>query len=237
MVWNPIFHQGATMLEGNAGPLSVWHQGNPFQPPLLLLHDAWQSRTVLQEAIDHLAHRYYVLCPDLRGHGDSCKPRDPAAYALDAFARDLDLVLSTSTFRFPPLVGIQGRLGVAIVAAYLECHSANPFAAIYHIPPQQPYSTDLLTSLTATDARSLYTAMERLVAQPMSPAYSPKLLFHAARQVPPEACATLITLVQEGLPAAFAGQGHQLPSWEALVALPLVYQPALTGGNDALVTC
>jgi pimeloyl-ACP methyl ester carboxylesterase len=59
--------------------------------PLILIHGYLSSATAM--ARDGLAERiaergYRVILPDLRGHGDSAKPHDAAAYPPDALADD-----------------------------------------------------------------------------------------------------------------------------------------------------
>jgi pimeloyl-ACP methyl ester carboxylesterase len=59
--------------------------------PLILIHGYLSSGTVMIESglAGKLAGRgYRVILPDLRGHGASARPHDPAAYPPDALAGD-----------------------------------------------------------------------------------------------------------------------------------------------------
>ena len=61
-------------------------------PPLLLLHGYPQTHVIWHKIAPALAHRYTVVCADLRGYGDSSKPpSDPqhAAYSKRAMALDM----------------------------------------------------------------------------------------------------------------------------------------------------
>ncbi|MCC7047717.1 MAG: alpha/beta hydrolase [Alphaproteobacteria bacterium] len=60
-------------------------------PPLLLLHGYPQTHAMWHRIAPELARRFTVVCPDLRGYGDSMKPvsgADHAAYAKRAMAQD-----------------------------------------------------------------------------------------------------------------------------------------------------
>lgn len=57
--------------------------------PLLLLHGFTAAKEDFTPWLDALAARgFHAVAPDLRGHGDSDKPDDEAAYSLDQFAID-----------------------------------------------------------------------------------------------------------------------------------------------------
>jgi haloacetate dehalogenase len=60
-------------------------------PPVLLLHGFPQSRAMWARVAPQLASRFTVVCADLRGYGDSAKPKclaDCSNYAFRAFAAD-----------------------------------------------------------------------------------------------------------------------------------------------------
>ncbi|HMV53487.1 MAG TPA: alpha/beta hydrolase [Rhodocyclaceae bacterium] len=61
-------------------------------PPLLLLHGYPQTHLIWHRVAPHLAQHFHVICPDLRGYGDSAKPpggTDHAAYSKRAMAQDM----------------------------------------------------------------------------------------------------------------------------------------------------
>src|SRR4029450_5833309 len=45
-----------------------------WRPPLLLLHGYPQTHAMWHRVAPSLAERFTVVCPDLRGYGDSAKP-------------------------------------------------------------------------------------------------------------------------------------------------------------------
>jgi haloacetate dehalogenase len=61
-------------------------------PPLLLLHGNPQTHAMWHAVAPELAKRFTVICPDLRGYGQSLKPPatpDHAPYAKKEMARDM----------------------------------------------------------------------------------------------------------------------------------------------------
>ncbi|MFD4191308.1 alpha/beta fold hydrolase [Amycolatopsis thermoflava] len=65
--------------------------------PLVLIHGYFSTSQVNWISYGHAAHLaglgFRVITPDLRGHGESAKPHDPAAYPPDVLADDaFDLV-------------------------------------------------------------------------------------------------------------------------------------------------
>lgn len=60
-------------------------------PPLLLLHGFPQCKAMWTHVACRLARQFTVVCPDLRGYGDSAKPRclpDHSNYSFRAMADD-----------------------------------------------------------------------------------------------------------------------------------------------------
>ncbi len=66
--------------------------GDPAAPPLLLLHGYPQTHVIWHKLAPRLVDRYHVVCPDLRGYGDSAKPpgtANHANYSKRAMAADM----------------------------------------------------------------------------------------------------------------------------------------------------
>jgi haloacetate dehalogenase len=77
-------------------------------PPVLLLHGYPQTHACWHRIAPPLATRFTVICPDLRGYGDSGRPRsDPAhrAYAKRAMAQDQLEVMASLGFEQFAAVG------------------------------------------------------------------------------------------------------------------------------------
>jgi haloacetate dehalogenase len=66
-------------------------------PPLLLLHGYPQTGALWHKVAARLAHRFTLVCPDLRGYGESEKPPtdpDHAPYSKRAMAADMAAVMT-----------------------------------------------------------------------------------------------------------------------------------------------
>jgi haloacetate dehalogenase len=77
-------------------------------PPLLLLHGHPQSHVMWHSIAPDLARDYTVVCPDLRGYGDSSKPPtapDHSPYSKRAMARDQVEVMRALGFERFAVVG------------------------------------------------------------------------------------------------------------------------------------
>ncbi len=66
-------------------------------PPVLMLHGYPETHAMWHKVAPRLARRYAVVCPDLRGYGDSSKPKglpDHSNYSKRAMALDMAEVMT-----------------------------------------------------------------------------------------------------------------------------------------------
>ncbi len=71
----------------------AWHEVGEGRPVLLLhglFSSAWMNWIKFGHAATIVARGFRVIMPDLRAHGDSDKPHDPAAYPPDILSRDAE---------------------------------------------------------------------------------------------------------------------------------------------------
>ncbi len=110
--------------------LAVYEWGNPDGPEILLIHGSAQSHLAFTRQIgSDLAQRHRLLAYDLRGHGLSDKPFDPALYHNSRmWADDLAAVIATHCRGRPLAVG--WSLGGRVIRQYLIHHGDARLAGI-----------------------------------------------------------------------------------------------------------
>ena len=119
---------------GDGLVLAGYESGNPKGPGILFIHGfsqcslAWNN----QFSSSVLANDFHLIAFDIRGHGASEKPVDPARYADDRlFADDVHSVMEAFNLRRPVLVGwsYAGR----IVGDYAEAYGTHRIAGINYV--------------------------------------------------------------------------------------------------------
>jgi haloacetate dehalogenase len=78
------------------------HAGPSRGIPLLLLHGYPQTHTMWHKVVDELSKKYYVVCPDLKGYGDSSKPRgmeDHKNYSKKVMAEEMVNIMDYLDFK------------------------------------------------------------------------------------------------------------------------------------------
>jgi len=99
----------------------AWHEGGAGRP-LLLIHgyfsDAYTNWIRYGHAARIAAKGYRVIMPDLRAHGQSACPHDPAAYPPDALAQDGEALVAHLGLTDYDLAGysLGGRTAVRMLA-------------------------------------------------------------------------------------------------------------------------
>jgi haloacetate dehalogenase len=113
-------------------------------PPLLLLHGYPQTHVMWHRVAPALAQQFTVVCPDLRGYGDSDKPpggEDHAAYSKRAMALDQVGLMSRLGFTRFAVGGHDRGARVALRMALDHPHVVSHLAALDIVPTQTIYET------------------------------------------------------------------------------------------------
>lgn len=108
--------------------------GDPDAPPLLLLHGGRDHCRSWDWVAQRLADRYRVICPDLRGHGDSAWSPD-GDYSMASYLYDLAQLVHQ--LKLAPLTVIAHSLGGNIALRYtgLYPETVNRLVAIEGLGP------------------------------------------------------------------------------------------------------
>lgn len=96
-----------TVSGGQGVPLSVVQTGTPDGPDILFIHGFSQSYLSWRmQLYSDLTDKFRLTAFDLRGHGASGKPSDPASYqSPQLWADDVAAVIREKELRHPVLVG------------------------------------------------------------------------------------------------------------------------------------
>lgn len=88
-------------IRANGVRINAWVGGKG--DPVVLLHGYPQTGQMWRKVVPGLLDRFTVVCPDLRGYGDSDKPRD--GYDKRSMAKDISEVMSALGFKSYSVVG------------------------------------------------------------------------------------------------------------------------------------
>lgn len=80
------------MVDNHRG-YQIYLSGNPSSPPLLLLHGFTGSHASWNSIVPGLTQKYWIIVPDLPGHGESFVTANRRDMALDVTAQDLAKIL------------------------------------------------------------------------------------------------------------------------------------------------
>src|ERR1700687_4802061 len=73
--------QGAVLPKINRDGVKIYYEGHGSGPPLLLPHGYSSTSAMWQGQIEALSKHHKLVLWDMRGHGQSDYPDDPAAYS------------------------------------------------------------------------------------------------------------------------------------------------------------
>jgi NAD(P)-dependent dehydrogenase (short-subunit alcohol dehydrogenase family)/pimeloyl-ACP methyl ester carboxylesterase len=76
-------------VQSGAVTLAVFEQGDPDRPTVLLVHGYPDNHTMWDGVASRLAERFHVVTYDVRGAGESSRPRAKEQYRLEYLAADL----------------------------------------------------------------------------------------------------------------------------------------------------
>lgn len=150
---SPGFYAPHHIRSGDGLMLAVHQHGNPQGRPVIFIHGYSQAalcwaRQVEDPALSHLR----LISYDLRGHGGSDKPLDPAHYQEGCrWAEDVRAIMDELGLARPVLVG--WSYGGRIIGDYLRAYGAQDVGGVVFVD-----------AITANE-RGFYGSSNRLMKQ------------------------------------------------------------------------
>jgi pimeloyl-ACP methyl ester carboxylesterase len=161
-------------VESSGVALNVLTLGDPRNPPLVIVHGIRDVAASLFVIAEPLARRWYVVLPELRGHGDS---DNSSHYSIWQFIYDLYRIIEALGLKAPVVVGHSLGAQIATHHAALFPEQVRALVVVEGLgPPERPYEAD-------PDAR-LVAQREQLLATMQLPEHSrplPSVEFAAER--------------------------------------------------------
>ena len=98
--------------------IEIYYEITGEGPPLLLIHGLGSSSRDWEYQLPAFKVHYQVITVDLRGHGQSSKPKEP--YSIRGFADDVVALLKSLNFKSVHVLGISmgTSVGFELVLAY-----------------------------------------------------------------------------------------------------------------------
>jgi haloacetate dehalogenase len=122
--------------------IQVCHGG--IGPPVLLLHGYPQTHVMWHRVAPRMAERFHVVCPDLRGYGDSDKPSggaDHVGYAKRTMAREQLQVMRALGYQRFAVAGHDRGARVALRMALDAPEVVSALALADIVPTDTIYDT------------------------------------------------------------------------------------------------
>lgn len=165
--------------------LLVAQEGDPRAPGILMIHGFGQSYLSFRRQFDsELARHFHLVAFDLRGHGGSAKPSDPAAYVeTGRSADDVAAVIAATGLDRPVVLG--WSYGGVVVGDYVRKYGIERLSGVVFAgtlgalvkpvavtsPPPSLTVVAAAMKTAATDARSMDLASYIAGGDAISKAY------------------------------------------------------------------
>ena len=192
-------------IQGAGGvELHVREFGNPQGIPLLLLHGWTQGYLCwARQFQSELAQEFRIVCPDLRGHGQSAKPEGQHHYTDSAlWAGDVHAVIEALQLDRPVLAG--WSYGSLVAGLYLRHYGDAALGGINFVGPGVRVAPELIGSLLGT------------------------VFLEVLPKVVSEDFATQVEGIRQFLRACFVAQVSR-EDWETALCFNIVVPPAVRG--------
>lgn len=139
--------------------IAVYEFGNPDGPPIVLIHGFLATHlTWSRQFSGALADSFRLIAYDLRGHGASDKPLDPASYSSsEAWAGDLAAVIKFKGLVRPVLVG--WSYGGLVLADYLRINGSESVGGLVFLAASTRAGTPEASAMINPKIRQLFPGL------------------------------------------------------------------------------
>lgn len=103
------------------------YPGRDDRPPILCIPGLTRNARDFEPVADAFAGEWRVICPDLRGRGQSAYAKDPASYSPETYVEDLERLFEQA--QLPPVVVLGTSLG-GLLAMLLTRRQPSLVAAV-----------------------------------------------------------------------------------------------------------
>ncbi|MFT6791337.1 MAG: haloacetate dehalogenase [Cellvibrionaceae bacterium] len=131
-----------TQIKTSGAEINLVHGGSGN--PLLLLHGYPQTHAMWHKVAPLLARHFHVICPDLRGYGDSEKPAsaaDHSTYSKRAMAQDMVEVMQQFGYRQFSVAGHDRGARVAHRIALDHSNAVDKVCVMDIVPTRHMFNT------------------------------------------------------------------------------------------------
>jgi len=143
------------VIGGGGVELNVVETGNAGGRPILFIHGFTQSLFAWTRQLhSDLADDFRLVAMDIRGHGASGKPTDPAAYTdSKLWADDVNAVIQTLNLDRPVLVG--WSYAPLIILDYIRYYGEDKVGGLYFVGGITKLGTEEATAFLTPDILNL----------------------------------------------------------------------------------
>jgi pimeloyl-ACP methyl ester carboxylesterase len=134
-------------------------------PPILLVHGWTCDHTYMAPQFEHFGRTHRVIAVDLRGHGQSDKPKQE--YTMSAFADDVAWLCAQLKVKKPVVIGhsMGGVIAVELAARFPEVPGAVVTLDSPIVPPQELLDNVAAPTIAALQGPGYREAQRQLVAE------------------------------------------------------------------------
>jgi pimeloyl-ACP methyl ester carboxylesterase len=230
-----------SVVPGRGGvPLTVVQTGNASGPAILFIHGYSQSYLSWEKQLGdaELQKRFHLIALDLRGHGASGKPWEPAAYASEAWADDIAAVIAATGNRRPVLV--PWSMGGSVTGSYILHNGDGAIAGVDFVAAAVSFGkqTEMMDAKDPANAEKMKAIQDMMSNDLLKNLAGTRAFVGALTAKPLPAAETETILVYNMLTPAyvrnamFGGPRPDYTQARGKIAVPTLFTQ---GDKDALV--